>query len=102
VKEKEKRFSGVIPILATPFLDDESLDLESLQRLVKFNVAAGVDGVTVLGLLGEANRLTDAERVEVISAALEAAGDLPVIVGTSHSGTAATIEHSRQILREGR
>lgn len=96
MKEDEKRFSGVIPILATPFYDDESLDLESLQRLVKFNVAVGVDGVTVLGLLGEANRLTDAERVEVISAALDAAGDLPVIVGTSHNGTAATIEHSRQ------
>jgi 4-hydroxy-tetrahydrodipicolinate synthase len=96
VKEEEGRFSGVIPILATPFHDDESLDLDSLRRLVRFNTAAGVDGVTVLGLLGEANRLTDTERARVISAALEAAGDLPVIVGTSHSGTAATIEHSRQ------
>lgn len=97
----ENKFPGVIPILATPFHDDESLDLESLRRLVEFNSAVGVDGITVLGLLGEANRLTDSERARVVSAAIEAAGDLPVIVGTSHNGTAATIEHSREAIDLG-
>ena len=54
-------YTGVIPILATPFHDDESLDLESLARMIAFNKTAGVDGVTLLGLLGESNRLTDDE-----------------------------------------
>lgn len=94
-------YSGVIPILATPFHDDESLDLESLARLIRFNATAGVDAVTILGLLGESNRLTDAERTAVIRTAIAAAGRLPVIVGTSHTGTAATIEHSRQALELG-
>lgn len=82
-------FEGVFPILATPFHDDETLDLDSLDRLVRFMVGLGVDGVTVLGVLGEANRLTDGERDQVIRAAVAAAGGSPVIVGTSHSGTYA-------------
>lgn len=89
------RLAGVIPILATPFRDDESLDLASLDRMVRFFGSLGVDGFTVLGVLGEANRLTDAERAEVIRTAVAAAGSRPVVVGTSHAGTAATIAHGR-------
>lgn len=94
-------YSGVIPILATPFHDDESLDLDSLARLIRFNAEAGVDGVTVLGLLGESNRLTDEERERLIATAVKAAGPLPVIVGTSHTGTEATIAFSRQAAELG-
>lgn len=89
-------YAGVIPILATPFHDDESLDLGSLDRLIRFNVSAGVDGVTLLGILGESNRLTDAERERLIATAVKAAGRMPVIVGTSHAGTEATIELCQQ------
>lgn len=82
-------FEGVFPILATPFHEDERVDLESMTRLVRFMRTLEVDGVTVLGVLGEANRMLDREREMLIRAAVEAAGDLPVIVGTSHSGTGA-------------
>lgn len=83
------RFEGVFPILATPFHDDESLDLASLDRLVRFMAGLGVDGITILGVLGESNRLIDAEREEVIRTAVAAAGDCPIIVGASHSGSLA-------------
>jgi 4-hydroxy-tetrahydrodipicolinate synthase len=89
-------FTGVIPILATPFQDDESLDLDSLTRLIEFNKIAGVQGITLLGLLGESNRLTDDDRTRLITTAIKAANGLPVIVGTSHTGTEATIALSRQ------
>ncbi|HUJ74571.1 MAG TPA: dihydrodipicolinate synthase family protein, partial [bacterium] len=84
------RFQGVWPILVTPFDDQEQLDLASLQRVVRFMAQLGCDGVTVLGVLGESNRLVDAEREQVIRAAVQAAGSMPVCVGTSHPGTAAT------------
>lgn len=84
-------FKGVFPILPTPFLPDESVDLSSYARMVLFMKQAGVDGITILGVLGEANRLTDAERQSIVDVAVEAAGDLPVVVGTSHSGTQASI-----------
>jgi 4-hydroxy-tetrahydrodipicolinate synthase len=85
-------FQGVYPILATPFLDDERPDLESFDRLVRFMARLGMDGVTVLGVLGEANRMLDSEREAIVRTAVKAAeGRLPVIVGTSHSGTRAAL-----------
>lgn len=85
-------FTGVYPILATPFDDDESLDLESFGRLIRFMAELGVDGVTILGVLGESNRMLDAERERLVAAAVKAAaGRIPVIVGASHAGTQATI-----------
>lgn len=92
---KPMTFEGVFPILATPFHDDESVDLESCDRLVRFMVRLGVDGVTILGVLGEANRMLDREREALIRTAVTAAGPLPVIVGTSHSGTQAAAGLSR-------
>ncbi len=86
------RFSGVVPILATPFHADESVDTESLDRLVRFMAALGVDGVTVLGVLGESNRLSDRDREVAIRTAVAAAGAMPVIVGASHPGTRATLD----------
>jgi 4-hydroxy-tetrahydrodipicolinate synthase len=84
-------FQGVYPILATPFHADESVDLESFDRLIRFMARLGVDGVTILGVLGESNRLLDREREQLIQTAVKAAGSMPVIVGTSHSGTRAAL-----------
>lgn len=83
-------FKGVIPILATPFNDDESLDLASWQKMIAFMVDSKVDGITILGVLGESNRLSDHERKTLIKSAVATVGKkIPVIVGTSHSGSAA-------------
>jgi 4-hydroxy-tetrahydrodipicolinate synthase len=89
--EKRLSFQGVYPILVTPFTDGEEIDLESFSRVVRFMADIGVDGVTILGVLGESNRLGDKEREQLIGTAVSAAaGRLPVIVGTSHKGTLAT------------
>ncbi len=91
------KFEGVIPILPTPFHDDEGLDLDSWRRILEFMVGIGVDGVTILGVLGESNRLTDEERDRLIAAAVEVVGGrVPIIVGTSHSGTGAATYLSRR------
>jgi len=89
-------FKGVIPILATPFNDDEDLDLESWRRLLEFMVGLGVDGITILGVLGESNRLTDYEREALIRSAVGTVNKrVPIIVGTSHTGTRAAAYLSR-------
>ena len=83
-------FEGVIPILATPFRDDEQLDLDAWDRLLDFMVRLGVDGVTILGVLGESNRLNDHEREALIARSVATVGQrVPVIVGTSFSGSQA-------------
>jgi 4-hydroxy-tetrahydrodipicolinate synthase len=95
------RLSGVIPILATPFHDDESLDHASLTRVIEFFASTGVNAVTLLGVLGESNRLTDAERSALIATAVKAAGKLPVVVGCSHTGTSATIALAQEAANLG-
>ena len=89
-------FKGVFPILVTPFDDHGNLDLESFDRTVRFMADIGVNGVTIIGVLGESNRMLDVEREQLIQTAVGAAGGrIPVIVGTSYSGTRATLELSR-------
>ena len=90
------KFSGVIPILATPFNDDERLDLASWQRMIEFMVGLNVNGITILGVLGESNRLNDHEREALIKSAVAVVNKrIAVIVGTSHSGSAAAAYLSR-------
>lgn len=96
------RLSGVYNITPTPFHPDGSLDEASLRRLAVFTRDKGVDGLTILGVLGEADKLTEHERDRVIAATIEAAGPgFPVCVGTTHAGTDGCIAFSRRAVELG-
>ena len=97
----DMKFSGVIPILVTPFNEDESVDTKSIQTMIHLMKDIGVNGVTILGVLGEANRLTDDERELIITTATQAAEQLPVIVGTSATGTRSVVQHNATAKRLG-
>jgi len=89
--------SGVYNITPTPFHPDGALDLPSLTRLTHFTRDAGVNGMTILGVLGEADKLTEAERDQVIEATMAAAGDdFPICVGTTHAGTDGCISYGKR------
>ena len=79
-------FQGVYPILATPFDDRETVDLESFGRIVRFMADIGVDGVTILGVLGESGRLVDSERERLIRSAVAAAGGARASPGAGGPG----------------
>jgi 4-hydroxy-tetrahydrodipicolinate synthase len=79
---------GVYIIAATPFLDDGSVDFAGIGRLVDFYVGHGVTGMTILGMMGEAPKLSAAEQTAVMQAFLRAADRLPVVVGVSNPGLA--------------
>ncbi len=83
---------GVFVISVTPFHDDGSLDFDSLDRVTDFYFQAGADGLTILGMMGEAPKLTQAESREVIRRVTVRAGDRPVVVGVSAPGLAAIEE----------
>lgn len=75
---------GLIPVLATPFASNGDLDLDSLRRLVDFQVGAPVDGVAVFGFASEGFALTAAERRQILSVVTTAVGpDLPVVAGVA-------------------
>lgn len=96
------QLSGVFNILATPFDRDQRLDLDSLRRLVEFQLDCGVDGLTILGVLGEAAKLSVDERRTVTVTVMETvAGRVPVVVGTSHQDVATCIDLSKAAFEAG-
>src|SRR5258706_7305432 len=82
--------TGVFNIMATPFDTDADrrIDRASLRRLVDFQIDKGAYGLTILGVLGEAAKLTVDERKVVVDTVLESvAGAMAVVVRNSPHGT---------------
>ena len=83
---------GIFNILATPFHADHSLDQRSLRTLVEFQLSRGAQGLTILGVLGEAAKLTLDERRAVMDTVMATVdGRVPVVVGASHQDDAARL-----------
>jgi 4-hydroxy-tetrahydrodipicolinate synthase len=94
---------GVYVITVTPFTDDGSLDLQSTDRVIDFYLDKGATGLTVLGVMGEAPKLTAAEeaRSYVKRVLARVAGRVPVIVGASAPGFAAMRELTESVMDAG-
>lgn len=91
-----KNFKGTFTALVTPFKAGK-VDLHSLQKLVKQQLAGGVDGFVINGTTGESPTLTASEKAEVFKAVRSLCGpEIPLIMGTGSNSTAQTIEDSRK------
>src|SRR5262247_4436323 len=84
---------GVYAISATPFTESGDIDWPSVDTLVEFYLQCGVQGLTVLGMMGEAQKLSDEESAEFTRHFLRRVnGRVPVIVGVSNPGTANLVK----------
>jgi 4-hydroxy-tetrahydrodipicolinate synthase len=92
---------GVFPIAPTPFLDDGRIDTASIDRLTEFYVSCGSTGITVLGQLGEAPKLSNEESVAIAAQMIGRAGRLPVVVGVSAPGFAPMRALARDVMERG-
>ena len=93
---------GVFLITVTPFTDSGALDLASTDRMVDFCLEAGVTGLTVLGIMGEATKLTAEEsRLFVKQVLARVAGRVPVVVGASAPGFAPMRELTDSVMALG-
>ncbi|KQU24436.1 dihydrodipicolinate synthetase [Methylobacterium sp. Leaf94] len=91
---------GVIPIAPTPFHPDGRVDETSLDRMSEFFLGAGIDGLTILGQLGEAPKLDHAEAVAIARRVIGRV-DVPVLVGVSAPGFAAMRSLAREVMELG-
>jgi len=93
---------GVLTAITTPFDEGGAVDFDAFQRLATFLVDNGSDGLVVTGTTGEASTLTDAERIDVVRAALEAVGErATVVAGTGTNDTAHSIEMTERCHEAG-
>jgi 4-hydroxy-tetrahydrodipicolinate synthase len=93
---------GVYIISVTPFTDDGDVDWPSVDSLVEFYLGKGVSGVTILGMMGEAQKLSDTESAEFAKYFIERVGGrVPVVVGVSHAGTDNLVRLSKTAMEAG-
>jgi 4-hydroxy-tetrahydrodipicolinate synthase len=102
MKELNASATGVYLIAVTPFTDSGALDLASTDRMVDFYLDCGVTGLTVLGIMGEATKLTAEEsRLFVKQVLARVAGRVPVVVGASAAGFAPMRELTQSVMDAG-
>ncbi len=95
-------FTGCGTALVTPFRRDLSLDEETLRRLVRRQIEAGIDFLVPCGTTGESPTLSRAEHLRVIDIAVEEArGKVPVLGGAGGYNTQEVIELARELERAG-
>ena len=87
---------GVLTALSTPFNHDETIDVDTLRKIVDRSIDAGVDGVVAAGSTGEVGALSSEERLLLIKTVIEQAnGRVPVIANTGATSTAEAIRLSK-------
>jgi 4-hydroxy-tetrahydrodipicolinate synthase len=102
VKHLDASAQGVYLITVTPFTDTGALDLASTDRMVDFLLEKGVTGLTVLGIMGEATKLTMQESRSYVQRVLaRVQGRVPVVVGASAAGFAPMKELTDSVMDLG-
>ena len=91
---------GVIPSAPTPVHSDGQVDDLSIDRMTDFFLAAGIDGITILGQLGEAPKLDHQEAIAIARRVIRRA-NVPIIVGVSAPGFAAMRSLAREVMELG-
>lgn len=92
---------GVFVIAATPFTPDGKIDHNSLDGMVDFYFDKGADGLTILGMMGEAPKLTQSESLAITKQIIKRAAGKPIVVGVSAPGLAAIGELTKAVMDEG-
>ena len=94
--------AGVFIVAATPFSPDGALDYGSMERMLDFYLSKGISGMTVLGMMGEASKLSDAESKEFVRRVVRrVAGAVPIVVGVSNPGFVAMADLAKSAVDNG-
>jgi 4-hydroxy-tetrahydrodipicolinate synthase len=100
-------FTGCGTALVTPFRKDQSLDEETLRKLVRRQIQAGINFLVPCGTTGESPTLTHKEHLRVVEITIEEAkrdeakGKVPVLAGAGGYNTAEVIELAKELSQMG-
>lgn len=99
-----KLFTGIATALASTMFEDGSLDIDSYEKLIKFQLDSGVNALIVAGTTGEGSTLTIEEKITLLKSALKVRGNqrkCPIILGTGSNNTVATIKNTKLAKENG-
>ncbi|MBW3623473.1 MAG: dihydrodipicolinate synthase family protein [Armatimonadetes bacterium] len=92
------RWNGIFPAVTTQFREDESLNLDATARHLEILIDSGVDGLVMLGSLGENTTLDPEEKRQVMRTALEVSrGRVPVLSGVAENSTRGAARYAREM-----
>ena len=95
-------FGRMLTAMATPFLEDGSVDLDGVQRVAKHLLGHGHDGLVVSGTTGESPTTTTDEDGEVLAAVRDAVGpDVPIVAGVGTNDTRTSLVLAKQAREKG-
>src|SRR3954471_8780641 len=95
-------FGTVLTAMVTPFREDGSVDLDGVQKVARYLVDHGHDGLVVSGTTGESSTTTVAEDAETLAAVRDAVGGrAKVVAGVGTNDTRATVDLARQAEKVG-
>ena len=95
-------FEGSMVAMATPMLDDGTVDTAALADLVEFHVESGTDAIVAVGTTGESSTLTVPEHASVVKQVVTLVNKrIPVIAGTGANATAEAIELTKHAKEAG-
>ena len=90
-------FTGTYTALVTPFGQDGNIDDGAFRNLLEAQIAAGVEGVVILGTTGESPTLTDQEGAHLLAETVRIAkGKLRIIAGAGSNDTQKALSHAEQ------
>jgi 4-hydroxy-tetrahydrodipicolinate synthase len=91
-----RKLEGILPAISTVCTEKGEIDEESQRRLMDFLIEKGVHGIMVMIWGGEFYKYSDDERKRVIEIVIDQAnGRVPVVAGTSHTGTWPAVKLSK-------
>ena len=93
-------FGQVLTAMITPFDASGALDLNEAIRLAKWLQDNGNDGLVVSGTTGESSTLTDAEKLALWEAVINAV-TIPVIAGSGSNDTAHSVHLTKEVTKMG-
>jgi len=97
-----EKSQGVFIISTTPFLNNGSIDFDSIDSLIEFYIEKRVSGMTILGMMGEANKLSSNESENFVKHVIQRVNNrVPVVVGVSDAGLQNLIRLSQFSMDSG-
>ncbi|WP_180902698.1 dihydrodipicolinate synthase family protein [Martelella soudanensis] len=93
--------NGVFVIAVTPFDETGAIDWTSLDRVTDFYFEAGATGLTLLGMMGEAPKMTQAEAIAITKRVIARANGQPIVIGVSAPGLASIRELGQAVMDLG-